>query len=82
VHAADVNCSVIMGLLGRWHDGEMDEQDRDAYEQHLLFCPPCLLQNDKARRVLGALARVGDELPDPDEVLVSPVRYRFADHDC
>jgi hypothetical protein len=68
VQASDVSCAVVVGLMGRWHDGDMDERDRDAYEQHLLFCPPCLQQNGKTRRVLAALARIAAEEPDGDLV--------------
>lgn len=64
MRASDVSCEVVFGLIGRWHDGDMNERDRDAYEQHLLFCPPCLQQNDKLRRALGALGRAVSGEPD------------------
>jgi hypothetical protein len=57
MRASDVSCDLIAGLIGRWWDGGMDDRDRDAYEQHLLFCPPCMVQNDKARTALTALGR-------------------------
>lgn len=55
MRASDVNCQVIFGLLGRWRDGDMTARDRDAYEQHLIFCPPCLRQHEKMRLALAAL---------------------------
>lgn len=64
MRASDVSCQVVFGLLGRWHDGDMAERDRDAYEQHLLFCPPCLRQNDKMRLALAALESVFSAVPD------------------
>lgn len=63
MRASDVNCQVIFGLLGRWHDGDMTARDRDAYEQHLLFCPPCLRQNDKMRVALAALNNAFNAVP-------------------
>jgi Putative zinc-finger len=69
MRASDVSCDVISGLMGRWRDGDLPERDSNAYEQHLLFCPPCLIRNDKARLALDALrgaatAAPGDDLRD------------------
>ena len=61
MRAADMTCDLVAGLMSRWWDGDMDDRDRDAYEQHLLFCPPCMVQNDKARVALTALARAARE---------------------
>lgn len=44
-----------MPLMIRWLAGDLDERDGEVYEQHLLFCPPCLIQKDKARIALAAL---------------------------
>jgi hypothetical protein len=46
----------------------MREADRNSYEQHLLFCPPCLAQNDKARPSLAALAGAA-ATPPPEDLL-------------
>jgi hypothetical protein len=59
VDASDVSCQVVLGLLGLWHDGALDDHDREVYEQHLLFCPPCLVHHDKFRRALKALSEYG-----------------------
>lgn len=66
--AASISCNVIMELMGRWRDGDMDQFDRDAYEQHLLFCPPCLDQNNKARIALASLREAAVAAP-PEELL-------------
>jgi hypothetical protein len=58
----------VSNLVIRWQTGELPEADRDAYEQHLLFCPPCLAQNDKARLALAALAAAAAGSP-PAELL-------------
>jgi hypothetical protein len=72
IRARDVSCDVIVGLIGRWLDGDMDDEDRDAYEQHLLFCPGCLRQTDKTRRALAALRQTTTVLPGDD------LRHRLA----
>lgn len=66
--AVEVRCDVLSGLVGRWHAGTLRDADREAYEQHLLFCPPCLVQNDKARLGFAALSAVAAELPPEDLV--------------
>ncbi|MEU8340222.1 zf-HC2 domain-containing protein [Spirillospora sp. NPDC048832] len=64
MRAADVSCEVVSGLLFRWQAGALPEAERDAYEQHLLFCPPCMAQNDKAHAALSALGSVAAAMPD------------------
>lgn len=53
----------------------MRETDRDAYEQHLLFCPPCLAQNDKARIAFSAL--ISAPTQPPPEPLVAHLGERI-----
>ncbi|WP_239335107.1 zf-HC2 domain-containing protein [Frankia sp. CiP3] len=55
LRALDVSCDVIFDLVGAWYDGELTEGDQNAFEQHLLFCPPCLAYSERARRSLVAL---------------------------
>lgn len=66
--ATSQTCNVIVGLVGRWHKGRLSELHRNAYEQHLLFCPPCLVQHDKARLAFDALRTVATESPSADLV--------------
>jgi Putative zinc-finger len=63
VNAVTARCDVVSGLIGRWLAGTMRDADRTAYEQHLLFCPPCLAQSDKARAALLALAGAPSDAP-------------------
>jgi hypothetical protein len=66
--AVNTRCEVISGLIGSWHTGTMRDVDRDAFEQHLLFCPPCLVQHDKARLAFAALAAAPRERPPAELV--------------
>lgn len=61
----DSRCNVVSGLIGRWHLGRLREVDLEAFEQHLLYCPPCLVQHDKARAALGVLRSVPDSTAPP-----------------
>lgn len=51
----DVNCAAIDGLLFRWYDGQLDGVEADVFEQHVLLCPPCQVQNGKLRTAMSAL---------------------------
>jgi hypothetical protein len=68
VDAIDVRCDVISALVVRWQRAGLEDVERDAYEQHLLFCPPCLVQNDKARLAFAALPAAATERP-PDDLV-------------
>jgi len=58
MHSVGPACDVVSGLISRWHAGSIRDTDREPYEEHLLCCPPCLAQNDKARAALAALQDV------------------------
>ncbi len=60
---ANDRCDVVSALIGRWHAGTMRDADRSGFEQHLLCCPPCLQQNDKAALGLAALRGAATESP-------------------
>jgi len=75
MNASDTRCDVVSTLIMSWHVGSLREQDRNAFEQHLLFCPPCLAQSDKVGLALTALA----ELPvDPPPELLRRLAERTA----
>lgn len=57
-HAID--CARASRLLGAWHDGELPEDDRDLFEQHLLICPTCLHLKDNLQVALAAFRRVAE----------------------
>jgi len=57
-----------MGLIGRWQKGLLSDVHRDSFEQHLLVCPPCLAQNDKARLAFAALTAARAKSPPEDLV--------------
>ena len=63
---SNTQCKMIVPLIVKWHTGAMRDVDRDGYEQHLLVCPPCLVQSDKAALALGALRAARKPQPEPD----------------
>jgi Putative zinc-finger len=56
-------CDAVSGLIGRWHAGTLPDVDRSGFEQHLLCCPPCLRQHDKAALALAALPAASSPVP-------------------
>ncbi|GAB3465820.1 anti-sigma factor family protein [Actinophytocola sediminis] len=68
MNPATVSCEIIVGLIGRWHDGALPPADGDAYEQHLLCCPPCLTLAENYRRALGALPTVANTSAVPADL--------------
>jgi hypothetical protein len=80
--AAEVDCRVVQRLLGRWHDGELPADESEVFEEHLVLCPPCLVENQRLTVALAALERVAgtrDEgrrtLPEAPAPTASPGRY-------
>lgn len=62
-----LRCDVVVGLVGRWLDDDIDAEEREPFELHILVCPPCLEHTDKARRLKDALASLPG--PPPPEAL-------------
>jgi hypothetical protein len=60
---SDVTCETVGALMTRWYDQALTDIESDAYEQHLLLCPPCLVQAGKLRTALGALQALGSAPP-------------------
>jgi hypothetical protein len=71
IRRRDLDCRTMVKVMGRWLDGELSEGDSDGYEQHLLFCPACLVHNDKTRLALAALRRT------PTTAASSGIRQRL-----
>jgi anti-sigma factor RsiW len=52
---AGFDCTLVQQLIGRYHDGELAGERADAFEQHLLQCPPCLVEVRRLRATLRYL---------------------------
>jgi hypothetical protein len=52
---SDLSCRLVARLLPQWQQATLLAGENERYEQHLLLCPPCLGQHDKARAALRAL---------------------------
>ncbi|MDF5752746.1 zf-HC2 domain-containing protein [Spongiactinospora sp. TRM90649] len=63
MRAVDMSCEVVAGLVVPWLGApggeEMSERELDAFEQHLLYCPPCMAYGRNARIALDALRAAG-----------------------
>jgi hypothetical protein len=59
-----VDCRTLHGLLGRWYDGDLPPEDAEGFEEHLVLCPPCLVENRRLRVALAALAGAAELLDE------------------
>jgi anti-sigma factor RsiW len=62
-----VDCRLVQRLMGRYHDGDLADDRGDTFEQHLLQCPPCLVEYRRLRVALDHLAGAAAE-PVPPEL--------------
>ena len=69
MNPATASCDVIVGLVGRWQAGELPADESTVYEQHLLFCPPCMTYAENYRTALSALPGIAGAAPVPRELL-------------
>lgn len=69
MNPATASCDVIVGLVGRWQAGDLPAEESDVYEQHLLFCPPCLTYAENYRTALSVLPRIASSATVPRELL-------------
>ena len=60
---SDVDCALILQRMGRYHDGDLPEDQADRFEQHLLQCPPCLVEVRRLRAALRYLTEAAASVP-------------------
>jgi hypothetical protein len=73
MRVGDITCETVGALMTRWYDQALTDIESDGYEQHLLLCPPCLVQAAKLRTALGALRALGSA-PSPGAATADLVR--------
>lgn len=66
------NCARSLALLSDYHDGVLDEAERDFVHTHLAECPPCVVvQQDVELIVTSAPIIRGEEgISFPDENVI------------
>jgi hypothetical protein len=79
MNVADVSCQTIGALMTRWYDHSLTEVESDAYEQHMLLCPPCLVQAGKLRTALTALPAAADSSA-PEELVARLIATVHSHH--
>lgn len=58
-----MNCRELCEFIGEYLDGEMPEEVRATFEQHIARCPPCecYLRQYRATIAAGRCACTGDQ---------------------
>ena len=59
-------CAEVRERIAPWLSGEIDQDDRRLFEEHLGACAACASDAERARRALDLLAT--DDVPDPGPV--------------
>jgi anti-sigma factor RsiW len=59
-----LTCKELVELTTLYAEGELDEDDRARFEEHLATCGACVVYYDQMRFVAAAARRVGDEEPE------------------
>ena len=58
-----IDCRVTARLLGRWYDHDLPPDEAQTFEEHLLLCPPCLVEAKRLRGALSALQAAAGQAP-------------------
>ena len=61
-----IKCEDMLSALGDYVDGELPEEMRQAFEEHMTDCAPCEVVVDNIRKTI-TLYKAGEVYPLPDE---------------
>jgi hypothetical protein len=70
-----VSCQEFVELVTPYSERTLRPDRREAFEEHLLVCPPCRVyttQLEQTLRILARLRSAGDDAPDDDELQEPP----------
>ena len=64
---SSLDCRTTLNLLGRWYDHDLPFDEAAAFEEHLVACPPCRVENQRLRVALRSL-RAAAQAPEAEPV--------------
>jgi anti-sigma factor RsiW len=59
-------CRDAVELVTDYLEGALGPEDLSAFEEHLVFCDPCVVYLDNLRRIRSATRALAAEQIDPD----------------
>ncbi len=76
-----MNCKEFVDFLMAYLDGELPQLQRQAFEQHIVDCPPCVLYLDSYKETVR-LGQGLSEPPGPEEAPEDLVQAILAVRSC
>jgi len=64
----DLDCVVAVEQVTEYLEGTMPLQARTRFEQHLCYCPPCVIYLRQIKAQISASARLAEPKPPSEEV--------------
>lgn len=61
-----MTCKELVELVTDYFEGRLPEVQREKFEDHLSWCPPCVVYLDQIKAVIGAAGKlVEQDVPPP-----------------
>src|SRR5712664_2078379 len=64
----DLDCIVAVEQVTDYIEGAMPLQARTRFEQHLCYCPACMIYLRQIKAQIGVSALLAEHKPPPEEV--------------
>jgi anti-sigma factor RsiW len=60
-----IKCQAAVELMTDYLEGDLDDKERQRFEQHLTHCPPCRVILDQMRATIDTVGHVDVDDVDP-----------------
>lgn len=70
----ELTCAELVELVTEYLEGALPAEQLERFEEHLVYCAPCVTHLDQMRHTIRATGRLREEDLDPalaDELLVA-----------
>jgi anti-sigma factor RsiW len=72
--AAELTCKELVELVTEYLDGELKGDELERFEEHLVYCGPCVVHVNQMRETIRVAGALREEDLDPvvtDELLAA-----------
>lgn len=70
----ELSCAELVELVTEYLEGALPSEELERFEEHLVYCGPCVTHLEQMRHTITATGRLREEDLDPelaDELLVA-----------
>ena len=57
----ELSCSELVELVTDYLEGALDDEASTQFEEHLVWCPPCVTYLDQMRETIAAAGRLTED---------------------